>query len=124
MAKANPVSKRAKYSKEVEKIKGLRDLNRILKAGDVENALLSNSAKDSETLNDNVLDSMLSKADSYDQGNERGLDTIERLTSAGGGTIVRQRMSARPRRITRAARRQKPKRAKARPKRRSAKKKR
>lgn len=95
MAQPKPVSRRAKYSKEVEEIKRMRDLNRILKAGDLENALLSNSAKDSETLNDNVLDSLLSKANSQDQGNERGLEMIERLTTSGGGRVTKKSMTIR-----------------------------
>ncbi len=89
-------SKKAKYSKEVEEIKRLRDLNMILKAGDVENALLSNSAKDSETLNDNVLDSLMSKADSYETGkSDRGLEIIEKLTTNSGSTrtVKQKKMS-------------------------------
>ncbi|MFI5412602.1 MAG: hypothetical protein ACHQX1_01800 [Candidatus Micrarchaeales archaeon] len=82
-------SNKAKYSKEVEEIKRLKDLNRILKAGDVENALLSNSSKDSETLNDNVLDKLLDKANTYETaGNDRGLEMIERLTTVSGGARV------------------------------------
>ncbi len=84
MAKSES-SKKAKYSKEVEEIKRMRDLNKILKAGDVENALLSNSAKDSETMNDNVLDNLLDNANGTDRSSERGLELIERLTSGSGG---------------------------------------
>lgn len=79
----------ADYSKEVEEIRRLQDLNRILKAGDIENALLSNSAKDSETLPDNVLDSLLEKANIEERGNDRGLEVIERLTTSGGGGAYR-----------------------------------
>ncbi len=82
-------SKKARYSKEVEEIKRMKDLNRILKAGDVENALLSNSSKDSETLNDNVLDKLLDRANTYEtSGNDRGLEVIERLTTGSGSRQV------------------------------------
>jgi|HubBroStandDraft_3_1064219.scaffolds.fasta_scaffold181188_2 hypothetical protein len=93
MASSSGSSKKAKYSKEVEEIKRLKDLSRILKAGDVENALLSNSSKDSETLNDNVLDKLLDNANSYETPrNDKGLEVIERLTtSSGGSRVVRQR---------------------------------
>jgi len=94
MSGAKSPSKRAKFSKEVEEIRRLKDLNRILTAGDLENALLSNSAKDSETVNDNVLDALLSKANSEEtRGNERGLEVIERLTTGTGGSrVLRQKM--------------------------------
>ncbi|MCW6160414.1 MAG: hypothetical protein LVQ95_05005 [Candidatus Micrarchaeales archaeon] len=84
-------SKRARLSKEVEEIRRLRDLNKLLKAGDFENALLSNSAKDSETLNDNVYGALLDRADAEERGT-RGLEVIERLTMASGtGRIVKQK---------------------------------
>ena len=102
MAKAQP-SKRAKYSKEVEEIKRMRDLGRILKAGDVENALLSNSAKDSETMNDNVLDNLLFNANRSDRGSERGLELIERLTVGSSS----RRAKASPKKRTAKARRPK-----------------
>lgn len=89
MASSKRGSNKAKYSKEVEEIRRMKDLNRILKAGDVENALLSNSSKDSETLNDNVLDKLLDKANTYETaGNDRGLEVIERLTTGSGGSRV------------------------------------
>lgn len=39
-----------------------------------ENALLSNFAKDSETLNENVLDSLIEKADSEGKAGEKSLE--------------------------------------------------
>lgn len=120
MAKAQP-SKRAKYSREVEEIRRMRDLSRILKAGDVENALLSNSAKDSETMNDNVLDNLLENANNVNRNSERGLELIERLTvGSGAGTrVVRSRPASRKARAApkRRAARAKPRTAKKRRKR-------
>lgn len=84
-------SKKARLSREIEEIRRLKDLNRILKAGDFENALLSNSAKDSETLNDNVYGALLDQADEEERGSH-GLEVIERLTMASGtGRIVKQK---------------------------------
>ena len=84
-------SKRARLSREVEEIRKLRDLNKILKVGDFENALLSNSAKDSETLNDNVYGALLDQAETEER-NTGGLEVIERLTMATGeGRIMKQK---------------------------------
>ncbi len=67
-----------KYSGEVERIKMLGSLNEMMKTSDMENALLSNSARDSETVSDSVVDDMLSKINI-----ERGKDiqTVERMTA-------------------------------------------
>ncbi len=85
--------KKAKFTKEVEEIRRLRDISRILKAGDVENALLSNAAKETETMNDNVLDKLLANADIEQHGGGKGLEIIERLTTsaAGGGRVMREK---------------------------------
>ncbi len=71
---------RGKYSKEIEEIRRLRDLNSILKAGDLENALLSNSAKESEPMNENVLDDLLQNANREERAGGRSLEEIEKLT--------------------------------------------
>ncbi len=53
--------KRGKYARELEKIKEMHALNNILAKGDVENALLSSGAKDSEPVDENVADAILDK---------------------------------------------------------------
>ncbi len=88
---SNPKARRSRFSKEVEEIRRMRDLNRILKTGDMENALLSNSAKDSETMNDNVLDTLLSNASMHRRGDDRDLEVIERLTTSISAGITRQK---------------------------------
>ena len=93
MDMAKHAKTKAEYQKEVEEIRRLQDLSRILKAGDVENALLSNSAKDSETLPDNVLDSMLERANVEERGGEKGLELIEKLTVGTGGYRVSKEKS-------------------------------
>ncbi len=97
MALKRPSGSKSKFTKEVEEIKRLKDLNKILVAGDMENALLSNSAKDSETMNDNVLDQLLARADAGERGSERGLEVIERLTtsSPAGKTVTERKVKVR-----------------------------
>ena len=90
------MAKKTNYSKEIEEIKRLKDLNVILKHGDMENALLSNAAKDSETINDNVIDNLLDKADSEDHGREKGLDVLTRLTTSAAQTRRQPAAPARP----------------------------
>ena len=93
-------SKKAQYSKEVEEIKHMRELGKILKAGDLENALLSNAAKDNEIINDNVLDSLLEQADEGGRGGQRGLELIEQLTKhAPDGSRVVARRSTKVKRV-------------------------
>lgn len=83
--------KKARLSKEVEEIKRLKDINKILKIGDLENALLSNAAKDSESLNDNVLDSLLQGAGA-EKTNDKGLEVLQRLiTKTGGAEVLREK---------------------------------
>lgn len=69
-----------KYAAELAKIKEFRELSAILKKGDVENALLTNTSKDSEPVSENVIDSML---DSVSKGKvgEKDLELIEKLTT-------------------------------------------
>jgi hypothetical protein len=85
-------ARKARLSKELEEIKRMRELGQILKVGDVENALLSNAAKDSETVNENVLDTLLSNANAS-QPSANALEVIERLTTTNnlGETIVKSK---------------------------------
>ncbi len=85
-------AKKAKLTKELEEIRRMRELGQILKVGDVENALLSNAAKDSETVNENVLDTLLNNANSA-QPSANALEIIERLTTTTdhGETIVKSK---------------------------------
>ncbi len=98
-----------KYSSEVEKIRMLRSLNEMMKTSDMENALLSNSARDSETVSDGVVDDMLSKIGTK---REKDIQAVERITaySMGQGRAPQRLPRDTPsRRKARPARRQKPK---------------
>jgi hypothetical protein len=91
MATLTNESKRAKYNKEIEEIKQLHDLNKILKAGDVENALLSSATSDSEIMSDTVMDSLLEQADKEARAGSKGLQVIAKLTTTtpSGKRVIR-----------------------------------
>lgn len=72
--------KRDKYAAELAKIKEFRALDTILKKGDIENALLTNTAKESEPVSENVIDSILNSVNKGKVG-ERDLELIEKLTT-------------------------------------------
>jgi hypothetical protein len=72
--------KGGKYAAELAKIKEMKALDTILKKGDIENAMLTNSSKESEPVSDNVIDAILSAADKGKLG-ERDLEVIEKLTT-------------------------------------------
>ncbi|MCL4389571.1 hypothetical protein M1397_03105 [Candidatus Marsarchaeota archaeon] len=68
--------KRGRYSAELEKLKLLKSINSMLKTSDIENALLSNSAKESEIVSDSTIDALLSKAES--KNTAKDIDLFER----------------------------------------------
>jgi len=72
--------KSGKYAAELAKIKEMKTLDTILKKGDIENALLTNAAKESETISDNVVDAILNSAEKGKVG-ERDMGIIEKLTT-------------------------------------------
>ena len=84
-------SKKAKLNREIEEIKRLKDLQNILKAGDLENALLSNSTQDVEPINENIIDTVLQRAEAQKISGEKNLEVIERLTTSGGATITKEK---------------------------------
>lgn len=91
-------NKKSKYALEMQRIKDLSALNRVLKKGDIENALLSNATKDSETISDNVIDSML---DQVEKGktNQRDIEVVERLTKETGTARMSKRKTTRIRKV-------------------------
>jgi hypothetical protein len=72
--------KSKKYAAELAKIKEFKILDSILKKGDVENALLSNTSKESEPVSETVIDSMLESVE-RGKGGERDMELIEKLTT-------------------------------------------
>lgn len=76
-------TRHGKYAGEVEKIRMMRSLNEMLKTSDMENALLSNSARDSETVSDVVVDEMLNKIRAT---RSRDIGTVEKLIASNFST--------------------------------------
>ena len=83
--------KRNKYSNEVEKLKMLKSINSVLKKGDIENALLSNSARDNEIVSDTVIEGMLDNLNSG-KGADRDMEVVEKLTTYNNrATIIKRK---------------------------------
>ena len=82
-----------KIRKEIEEIKMLKDLDTLLKKNTMENAFLSNPSKDSETINSNVADNILSELDK-ETISPKELEAIERLTSVNSSSKVQRSVKA------------------------------
>jgi hypothetical protein len=74
--------KRGKYARELEKIKQMSALNNMLSKGDIENALLSSGSKDSEPVNDNVVDSILDRLQQSEKSG-KDMELVDKLTEGG-----------------------------------------
>ncbi len=84
-------SKNGKYAKEIDEIRRLKSINRLLKVGDIENVLLSNAAKDTESMNETVLDDLLQKVQRNEGSSEKELEIVEKLITKGASdTVVRE----------------------------------
>jgi hypothetical protein len=81
-----------KYSKELERIKMLKSINSVLKKGDIENALLSNSAKDSEIVSDTTIENMMDNLN-IGKGSDKDIEIIERLTKYSAGDEIKKKKS-------------------------------
>ncbi len=75
-------NKKGKYAGELEKLKKLNAIKEVLKKSDIENAALTNTSKDSETVSDGVIDNMLNQLN-LDKNSNRDLEIIESLSSQG-----------------------------------------
>lgn len=82
-------NKNGKYANELEKIRMLKSINSVLKKGDVENALLSNSARDSEIVSDTVIEGMLDNLSSG-RNPQKDIEVVEKLTRYGEGAEIRK----------------------------------
>jgi len=84
--------KKGKYAGELEKLKELNAINEVLKKSDIENAALTNTSKDSETVSDNALDNMLNQLN-LDRNSNKDLEIVESLSSQGknGSTITKNK---------------------------------
>lgn len=98
-----------KYSRELEQIRMLKSINSVLKTSDMENALLANSAKDSETVSDGMVEEMLGTVRA-ERDRNRGIQDIERFTTQVTSIAPQRRVQhSKPSRRARPVRRVKPK---------------
>ncbi|MGC8651706.1 MAG: hypothetical protein ACP5UH_00425 [Candidatus Micrarchaeia archaeon] len=88
MAKKPQASAHAKgkYAAELERIRALSNISRIIKRSDVESALISEIERDSESARTGNVDKLLGQIMEEDikHPGERGLEAIERLTTGEG----------------------------------------
>jgi hypothetical protein len=83
--------KKGKYADELEKLRELNAIKQVLKKSDIENAALTNTSKDSETVSDNAIDNMLDQLN-LEKNSNRDLEIIESLSSPNRknmGTVKR-----------------------------------
>lgn len=71
--------KKSKYAAELARLKALNAIKEVLKKSDIENAALTNTSKDSETVSDNALDNMLNELN-LDKNSSKDLEIIESLS--------------------------------------------
>ncbi len=84
--------KKGKYAEEIERLKELNAIKEVLKKSDIENAALTNTSKDSETVSDNAVDNMLEQLN-LDKNARRDLEIIESLTAQRNGLQTVKRKS-------------------------------
>jgi hypothetical protein len=73
---------KSKYATELERLRALNAIKEVLKKGDIENAALTNTSKDSETVGDNTINTMLDELN-LNKNSTRDLEIIEGLSSKG-----------------------------------------
>lgn len=79
---------KGKYATELERLRALNAIKEVLKKGDIENAALTNTSKDSETVSDNVIENMLNQLN-LNKNSAKDFEIVESLTSASGnGTRI------------------------------------
>lgn len=79
--------KKGKYASELERLKKLNAINEVLKKGEIENAALTYTPKDTETAGDNIIDNMLNQLNLNKRSN-RDLEIIESLSSEGRSASI------------------------------------
>ena len=84
MAKSKKAAgQKSKYADEIERIRALENITRIIKKSDVESAAVSNVGRETESSNESALDSLLDRLADEDRGriSESSLKEIENLTT-------------------------------------------
>lgn len=76
--------------KEIEDLKKLREIEKIIQKGDIENAFVSNASKDSETVSEAVADEILNSLES-ENIESKSFDKMMLLTSNLRSYAVRKK---------------------------------
>lgn len=76
-------SKRKRFQEELKRIKQLSAINKVLKKGDVENAFLNNTDKETEISKDTAVERMLEELQS-DKSERKDLELLDSLVTEEG----------------------------------------
>ena len=84
--------KKGKYANEIKRLQELNAIKEVLKKSYIENAALTNTSKDSETVSDNVVNNMLNQLN-LDRNATKDLEIVENLAAQekNGSSIVKER---------------------------------
>ncbi len=69
-----------RYASEIERLRELNAINEVLKKGEIENAALLNTSKESEIVSDNTLDNMLEQLN-LNRNSGKDLEIIEGMSA-------------------------------------------
>jgi len=81
--------KKQDSKKEIENLKRLRDIEAMLQKSDIENAFVSNAAKDSETVNNDIADTILNRIEE-EKINTKDINSIISFTSNKKQVVVKK----------------------------------
>ncbi len=73
-------SKRKRFQEELKRIRQLSAINKVLKKGDVENAFLNNTDKETETSKDTAVERMLEELQA-DKNERKDLELLDNLVN-------------------------------------------
>ncbi len=77
---AKKFRKGGRYASEIERLRELNAINEVLKKGEIENAALLNTSKESEIVSDNALDNMLEQLN-LNRNSGKDLEIIEGMSA-------------------------------------------
>jgi hypothetical protein len=89
-------SKKKRYQEELKRIKQLSAINKVLKKGDVENAFLNNTDKETEISKDTAVERMLEDLQA-DRHEKKDLELLDSLVSEESPRKSASKAKAKPR---------------------------
>ena len=84
------MTKKKDPKKEIEDLKRLREIEAMVQKGDIESAFVSTASKDSETVSNEVADTILNKLES-ENIYTKDIDNISALTSNRNAPVIKRR---------------------------------